>query len=306
MRQAGRHFRGWTWARRATAAAFIALLILGAQEGFAWFRGSTSAATLAQAVTVVDPLAALEVTLSSRRVEPTLVVGALVLIAVCALMGPIFCGWVCPLGLLLDLNGGIRRRLRRFLERRGKRLPEVRLAWAYRYGVLGLFVGFSALASLPAFQTFSPINLLSWSLVFFPQPAPGIGTGLWGALTVAIQTALTAGGWMLLLLGLLVASEYLAPRIWCRSLCPLGALYSLIGRWAPFRVQIKAAKANHSPCFGCSTECPMGIRVTEEFVAANKSRIDHLECTRCGACIDACSRTVFGFGFFSKGRGRSS
>ena len=40
----------------------------------------------------------------------------------------------------------------------------------------------------------------------------------------------------------------------------------------------------------------MGIRVTEDYIVAGKSAIDHPDCTRCGACVDACPSGVLRLG----------
>ena len=41
----------------------------------------------------------------------------------------------------------------------------------------------------------------------------------------------------------------------------------------------------------------MGIRVMEDHSLAGKSSVDDPSCTRCGSCLDACPRSVLGFGF---------
>jgi len=237
-------------------------------------KGSTPATTVCRIVPLADPLAAAEVTLATRRVEVDLMLGAGALLAFGVLVGPVFCGWVCPLGLLLDLNCGLRRRwterrLRGGLWARGVRLPA-----GIKYGVLGLALGFAVAARLPVFQTFSPINLVAWAVVFSAWPA-------------------------LLVVGVLAAVEHVAPRVWCRSLCPLGATYSLVGRRGLLRVRLDPAEAGKSRCGRCTRSCPMGIRVAEDYVEAGKSSIDHPDCTRCGSCVDACRSGVLRLGMRS-------
>ena len=69
MNNGVRRFRRWTWARRVTAGAFLALLVLGALPWFPWVKGSMTATPWFGVVPLVDPLAALEVTLASRTVQ---------------------------------------------------------------------------------------------------------------------------------------------------------------------------------------------------------------------------------------------
>ena len=66
----------WTIARRTSAAAFLVLLVLAPFDWFGWFRGSTPAATLLHAVYLTDPLAAVEVTLTTWRVHARVLIGA--------------------------------------------------------------------------------------------------------------------------------------------------------------------------------------------------------------------------------------
>lgn len=261
----------WTLAHRTTAFGFAALLFLGGREGFAWFRGTTAATTLFDLVPFTDPLAALEITLATRELHGTLLLGIAIPVLFALLFGPVFCSWVCPLGLLFDLNQSVRRRLVR-----RKCRPAFSVTSQARYALLGAFVGFAALGGLPLFQTLSPINLVAWALAF-------------------------GGGLALLFVLALLALEWFSPRLWCRALCPLGAIYSLLGRFAPLRVIVHSEAMTKRRCRQCTLSCPMGIRVMEEQVVPCRAVLDHPDCTRCGACVDACPAGVLGMGWGSAG-----
>lgn len=261
-----RRFLSWAFARRLTALAFVGVLVLGSFTWFPWFKGAPSAGTWFGTVPLVDPLAALESTLAGRSIQTTVWIGAGLLVATALLLGPIFCGWICPLGLLLDLNQWVRRRA---LGRAAR--PAFRLPRELRYGVLGLLVGVALVARIPLFQTLSPINIVGWSLIFGLAPASLVVLGI-------------------------AAVEWLAPRLWCRSLCPTGALYSILGRFAPLRIRIHPDESRR-PCFQCSTACPMAIRVVEDHTLAGKRAVDDPDCTRCGDCIDICPKSTLKLGF---------
>lgn len=289
--------RGWTWAHRATALVFIVLLIMGARSDFPWFKGLVTATTLFAVIPCVDPLAALEVFLASGTADTTMLFGTGLLVLLGLIMGPVFCGWICPLGFLLDLNGVVRAVLEKTLARLGIGLPRFGIWREARFGVLGLVLGFSLIAGLPAFQIVSPINFMSWSLVFFAGPALAADAGLWERITSALRAAAAAGGYLFTFLVLIMVVEYAAPRIWCRAICPLGALYSMIGRRAPFRIRVNTLEAGRSPCGRCTARCPMGIDVIEDYTLPRKKAVDHPDCTRCGECIDVCQRKVLRLGF---------
>ncbi len=264
----------WTVARRLVALVFLALLFLGRFDWFPWFKGAATATTAFGRLPFADPLAALEVLCASRSWQTDLFVGAALLLGFALFFGPVFCGWVCPLGLVLDLNESVRRRLLGKKRLRKGKGPALRLPRGVRYGVLGAVLGFAIVAGLPLFQTLSPINLLVRSIGFAWDP-------------------------FLLVLGGLLVIELVAPRLWCRSLCPLGAVYSLCGRVAPFRVRVHPETAGRLQCGQCTVHCPMGIEVMGDYTLAGRTVIDDPECTRCGACLDACPGYVLRLGFRS-------
>ena len=158
------HF--WSWARRLTAAAFLSLLLLGAHAGGPWLSGSLSASRLLETVPLVDPLAALETLLASRALAAEAILGATILLISAILLGPVFCGWICPLGLLLDLNHALRHMFRqRFFPGPPRPLAGPLPPWI-RYAVLGGLLGFALAAKTPLFQIVSPINLMVRSVLF--------------------------------------------------------------------------------------------------------------------------------------------
>ncbi|KAA3615204.1 MAG: 4Fe-4S binding protein [Planctomycetota bacterium] len=266
--------RGWALARRFTALAFLALLVLGAQPENSWLHGSLTATRFLDSLRFADPLATLEVILASGHFYPSLLLSAALLLVIYALLGRAFCGWICPLGLLTDLADSVRTFLRRNLSRLGLRTPEFSTPTAWKYWLLAFFLALSFVSALPTFQILSPINWLAWALIF-------------------------GGGVEWILLAAIVVVEFFSRRMWCRSLCPLGAFYSLVGRLAPWRVWIHPEKAGLVPCRKCTRGCPMGIAVMEDYSMAGKSSVSDSECTRCGACIDACPRGVLRLGFRS-------
>ncbi len=243
-----------------TALAFLALLLLGRLPEFEWVKGSTTATTLFSRVPLVDPLAALEAALASRSWASDVLLGAGLLAVAAAFLGPVFCGWVCPLGLALDLNGALRARLASWLPKGRRRRPGLRRL------LLAAVLGFALVGGLPAFQAFSPINLIARSVVFDLDP------------------------WLALLGGLLLV-ELVLPRLWCRSVCPLGALYSILGRPSLLRVRADVATPCRPSCGACTARCPLGITVMSGIQSLGKESVDDPACTRCGACIDSCPRS---------------
>ena len=266
-------YRKWSTFRRLTATAFLALLILAQFSWFPWFKGSTSGTRILDIIPITDPLAAIELLVATHSITTTAIIGAAILILVAILMGPIFCGFICPLGLVLDLNQSIRNLFRRIILHKTKRHDASNTVppWS-RYALLGILLGFALISGIPLFQALSPINLLVRALVM------GSFFGL-----------IVVGGIMML--------EWFLPRVWCRALCPLGACYSIIGRKGIWRVRINPKTAGQIQCKQCQIRCPMGIRLMTDYTLPGYESISHPSCIRCGDCIDICPNTVLGLRF---------
>ncbi|MCA9299010.1 MAG: 4Fe-4S binding protein, partial [Phycisphaerales bacterium] len=113
----------WTVARRTTAILFLVIFVLGARgvitfEGDPIVVGSLTAATWFGVLPLFDPLAASEIALATRSLTTEMLIGAGILSGVALLLGPIFCSWICPLGLLLDLVQSVRARALSTMKRR--------------------------------------------------------------------------------------------------------------------------------------------------------------------------------------------
>ncbi len=268
VRRVGR-FRIWTWAHRFTAAGFLLILVVSRHDGSRWFRGSITAAEWFGWLAFLDPLAAVEVAVASLSVSGTMIVGFATILLLTLLLGRVFCGWLCPLGLLLELNHAVAGWLRGTLNRFGLQPPSFHAPRALKYWVLAFCLSLSVIAAVPLFTALSPINLTVLGLAVYP------------AIAVAVLVPLAL-------------LEFFVPRAFCRSLCPLGALYSMLGRFAPFRVRIVGTERLH--CQQCTRSCPMGIRVMEDHVLIGRSSVDDPECTRCGTCTDACLGEILRIG----------
>ncbi len=261
----------WHWARRLTAVGFLALLWAGRSGQWSFFKGSTAASETMGSLPLVDPLAAVEVALAQRSFAGDLWLGAGILMMVALLLGPIFCGWICPLGFLMDLAQSLRSFLQKRVLKYHCKWPNWSFPAGCRRAVLIGTLAFALVAQVPLFQAISPIHMVARTFLF----------------------ALDAT--CLIVLGLL-ALEFVAPRIWCRSLCPLGETYSILGRFARLRVRVNADRAGQIRCSRCEVACPMGIRVMEDYTLSGRDSISNPACTRCGACIDTCPNSVLHLG----------
>ena len=225
----------------------------------------------------LSPLNALAALLASGTLAHGMLF-ALITVAVTLLLGRVFCGWVCPLGTLHHLVSWLA-----FRKRQGKpavQRNKYRRIYALKYYILfGLLL--SALLGVNLAGLLDPIALSyrSISLAFFPILAgPYIPSEF-------------LGGWLigLLFLGLLLLN-LVYTRLWCRLLCPLGALLGLLAFVPLFKIQRDRGKC--TDCTACGFDCQGG----DEPMGRHRVR----ECHTCLNCIGSCPEDALSYKFLGE------
>ena len=205
-------------------------------------------------IDLVDPLLTAGVWLA-RGGRPGLVAAALPVLLLVVVLGRFFCGWLCPYLPLLALSNSVRWALGKL----GVPLLDLRLPGWIRFAVLGtVLAGSSALGVQLAALVYPPALLArtAYRLAF--------GLGLGGGTTVLVAV------WLF--------DTTISRAGFCRSLCPGGALFSLLGVASPVRVQRVASSC--TDCTACDVVCNLGQRPMSDLVDAG--------CDRCGRCVAVC------------------
>lgn len=232
-----------------------------------------------------DPLAALLVFLMTWT-GMTVFLPALLVAAATLLTGRAFCGYVCPLGTILDIGAHLAKspRLEPAWLARSPGLPRGTLALLLVSGILGLsliaWVDPLVLLSRTTAVLFQPW-LLQGGAVAVELVRPLASRAEWFWLSEAEMhpphywlTGLSAA-W----LGGLVALSLWRRRLWCRAFCPVGAFLGILGCRAPLRRQVSASC---TACGACQRICPMGA-IGEDPKTTCKAR-----CILCARCQKAC------------------
>ena len=95
---------------------------------------------------------------------------------------------------------------------------------------------------------------------------------------------------------MVTAGMALEPRFFCRFLCPMGAVFSLMPV-LPFSV-IKRNRENCIPnCKACNLVCPASLEIPSDKEGDNAASG---ECFSCGKCIGKCPKQNTHNGFSGK------
>jgi ferredoxin-type protein NapH len=219
---------------------------------------------------VMDPLAALQVAAITRTVTADMALGAGFVLLTAAILGPIFCGWLCPYGLLSELVHALRSR--RDTSNPAKNTPPTATGNApgpFIIKLVLLAAGFCA-ALLLANPILNRLSMGGWYSRFL-QDFLLVGEVLWAA-PVIIAAAL-AVEWAL------------ARRVWCRFLCPQSVPILLAGLLLPHRLRVTFKKkrctcpASHRACLPA---CSLGLDPRSPGPGLA------LQCSLCGECVNVC------------------
>ena len=286
-RRRARRRSAWTRARQAAQA----LSLVGFLALFVASSGGQASPALIGLSFRLDPLAMLAQSIAARALLLTSALALLTVVLTLA-VGRASCGWLCPLGTLLDIITPRRRPARReALEpwRSGKYLILAIVLVGATFGSLTLLIldpitlVFRALASglWPAADRLVTTIERAAFRVDALRPAVVWLEGLLRPGVFPLEPGnAAAGAGVVVLLAAVLALNWLAPRFWCRAFCPLGGLLALLSKAAWIRRDVDPAC---SGCKACVRACPTDtIRADRGFAS------DPAECTVCMECIDGC------------------
>jgi MauM/NapG family ferredoxin protein len=247
----------------------------------------------------LNPLVALSAMIADRAWIPRLAL-ALITLALTLLLGRAWCGWICPLGTLLEwvrfrpVETGFLRKTR-FL-RKIKYVILLLILMMALFGSLALlifdpitlFTRTMTTAILPALnQAVTAVERTLYPIAFMRPVINWVERVLRGPVLPVLQPFFSGGVFIFLLFLGILALNALTDRFWCRYLCPLGGLLGLISKVSLLRPAVRPA------CNRCG-HCVRDCRLDAIDTGAGYEIIPS-ECTVCLDCLAACPEDGIGF-----------
>ena len=184
------------------------------------------------------------------------------------LFGRIYCSVICPLGVFQDCVNSLSAR-RKGKKRRFKYHKEAR-------AVRDLVLFLALLALMFGVQWF--IALIA--------PYSAYGRVVRTIIDPSSWTAVAVAGGTLVVIFLFA---WFGGREWCSSVCPVGTVLSLFGRFSAFRPVIDTEKCVH--CGACEKKCKASC------ISSYEQKIDYSRCVDCFDCIDDCKAGAIKYKF---------
>lgn len=236
----------------------------------------------------IDPLLGLTTMIAARQLIYVMLIYALPVVILTILAGRFFCGWICPLGTVLDATDVV------LIGKRKKASPmnsqnTTRLRNTKYYILVGMLV--AAAFSTQFAYLLDPMTIITraFTFVVFPIVQLASRTGfavdhlpllsqspyIPSDVTYFYRLNLFAA---LFLVGIL-AANLISRRFWCRNLCPLGALLGIISRFSIVR---RVVKSDCIKCKKCIPDCKTGA-IEDDIVTYHGP-----ECIYCYSCTAIC------------------
>jgi polyferredoxin len=293
---------------------FFALLLF---TSISFFPGGATEIQLRAPVRLYfewDPLVAVVNALAGHALYRGLI-WSLVILLPTLFLGRFFCGWICPMGTLQHFVGNMPSEAKRGKQRieanRYKRWQTIKyvvliaglVAACFGSAAIGWIDPFSLLVRSFGLSILPAINAAARSLLT-PLEHSHVAainvTGTW-LHTILHYTVLDlrqmhyAQG---LVLGILfiaiLAASLRVTRLWCRAICPLGALLGAVSRWSVLGLHKDTTSCDN--CNRCMLHCQGGDDPVGG-VPWHKS-----ECLMCMNCVGSCPHDGLQFKFFRKER----
>lgn len=239
-----------------------------------------------------DPLVAVSAWLAGKVFLSSLLL-AVVVLMLTLLFGRFFCAYVCPMGTTITICDHLLARKNRV----GKYLNKIK---NLKYYLLFLVI-FTALFGVLLVYLLDPISILTRSFTFILYPlarfVANFSLDIFRPVAQKLDLISLSHlrydqptffmSWVTL--GIFIAIlglSYFQSRFWCRNLCPLGAMLSLLSRLSLLKGTVRETC---NECGQCLRICNMNG------IVGKPSETLSAECNLCLNCLEVCKPAAISF-----------
>ncbi|MBI5779568.1 MAG: 4Fe-4S binding protein [Planctomycetes bacterium] len=244
---------------------------------------------------ISNPLLVITTIIASRTLQLAFLASGLIIIA-SIFLGRVFCGWACPLGTTMDLFHRLKKPRKPDIQ---PILPPLRRV---KYFVL-LTIIIAAIFGANIAGWLDPITIAfkSFALSLYPAVdyilkglfnkvglksfiSPLNDIGILDTHSILFHNSII----FFLILTVILLLTFYQTRFWCRNLCPLGALLTLLSKWRI--LNLSTGRHLCTKCQRCQSSCKTGV-FNSDF------SLNDEECIQCFSCVKECSKTGISIGF---------
>jgi len=217
-----------------------------------------------------------------------------VLILVLIFTNRVFCGWVCPIGTFQDACAAIPAEKRKIKTSTHKSLLKIKYVIVIFIIILIIPLGVTKISNNIFYEDYranlgllgeNPMGYFSLSeyiFVFFPNMISDMI--LTGSLAPLFSNLLVFIIFIFYLVVIVLSVWY--PRIYCRYICPFGAVASAVGEYSFLKLSRNPVKCvGRTECGICEKVCPKQIRMLDEPFEFFTGKG---ECNFCLKCKELC------------------
>lgn len=217
-----------------------------------------------------------------------------VLILVLIFTNRVFCGWVCPIGTFQDACAAIPTEKKRIKTSTHKSLLKIKYVIVIFIIIIIIPLGITKISNNIFYLDYranlgdlgeNPMGYFSLSeyiFVFFPNMIRDMI--LTGSLQPLFSNLLVFIIFIFYLVVIVLSVWY--PRIYCRYICPFGAVASAVGEYSFLKLSRNPVKCvGRTECGICERVCPKQIRMLDEPFEFFTGKG---ECNFCLKCKELC------------------
>jgi polyferredoxin len=211
--------------------------------------------------------------------------GIIIVLILTILSGRIYCSFLCPLGAVSDffifISGG-----------RNKKFQFRKAVSFIRPFMILLVVVSLASHSMIIVNIFDPYSYFGRIAADLIKPAALFLNNSISSLLLTFKiyfisqkinhtVSFMLAGFTFISLVLIIAFAVLRGRLYCNTLCPVGAILGFVSKFSLFKIKLDDSKC--TSCGKCEKACKA------ECISASENKIDYSRCVMCFNCKDVCS-----------------